>query len=100
VGTWARRISGGASSAKAVQRQSRKLGFRRAGVLIRPTRGCASSVCARRRSGRAQAAMEKDEAMRSPRRRQWRTAVLGGGVRARAAGPRIGLYTHGRSVGG
>jgi hypothetical protein len=84
----------------AVRRRPRKLGFRRGGVLIRPTRGCASLVCARRRSGRAQAAMEKDGAMSSPRWRQWRTAVLGGGVRARAAGPRIGLYTRGGSVGG
>jgi hypothetical protein len=84
----------------AVRRRPRKLGLRRAGSLIRPTRGCASSVGARRGSGHAQAAMEKDGAMSSPRRRQWRTAVLDGGVRARAAGPRTGLNTRGRSVGG
>jgi hypothetical protein len=84
----------------AVRRRPRKLGLRRAGSLIRPTRGCASLVGARRESGRAQAAMEKDGAMSSPRRRQWRTTVLGGGACARAAGARIGLYTCGRSVGG
>jgi hypothetical protein len=84
----------------AVRRRPRKLGLRRAGSLVRPTRGCASSVCARRGSGRAQASMEVDGAMSSPRRRQWQMAVLGGGVRARAAGPRTGLNTRGRSVGG
>jgi hypothetical protein len=84
----------------AVRRRPRKLGLRRAGSLVRHTHGCASSVCARRGSGRAQAARKVDGAMSSPRRRQWRTVVLGGGVRARAAGPRTGLYTRGRSVGG
>jgi hypothetical protein len=54
----------------------------------------------RRGSGRAQASMEVYGAMSSPRRRQWQMAVLGGGVRARAAGPRTGLNTRGRSVGG
>jgi hypothetical protein len=97
---WARRISEGASSVMAVRRRSRKLGLQRAGSLVRPTRGCASLVCARRGSGRAQAAREMDGAMSSPRWNQWRTAVLDGGVRARAAGPRTGLYTRGRSVGG
>jgi hypothetical protein len=84
----------------AVRRRPRKLGLRRAGRWVRPTPGCASSVCARRGSRRAQAANEVDGAMSSPRRHQWRTAELGGGVRARAAGPRTGLYTRGRSVEG
>jgi hypothetical protein len=84
----------------AVRRRPRKLGLRRVGSLVRPTRGCASSVGARRGSGRAQVARKVDEAMSSPRRRQWRTTVLGGGARARAAGPKTGLYTRGRSVGG
>jgi hypothetical protein len=88
------------SSAMAVRRRPRKLGLRRAGSLVRPTRGCASSVCARRGSRRAQTAREVDVAMSSPRRHQWWTAELGGGVRAHAAGPRTGLYTHRRSVGG
>jgi hypothetical protein len=84
----------------AVRRRPWKLGLRRAGSLVRPTRGCASSVCVRRGSRRAQAAREVDGAMSSPRQHQWQTAELGGGVRARAAGPRTGLYTPGRSVGG
>jgi hypothetical protein len=94
------RGGGGVSSATVIRRRPRKLGLRRAGSLVRPIRECASSVYARRGSRRAQAAREVDGAMSSPRRRQWRTAELGGGVRARAAGPRTGLYTRGRSVGG
>jgi hypothetical protein len=84
----------------AVRRQPRKLGLRRVGSLVRRTCERASSVCARRGSGRAQAARVMDAVMSSPRRRQWQTTVPGGGVRARAAGPRTGLYTCGRSVGG
>jgi hypothetical protein len=67
--------------------------------LVRPTRGCASSVCARRGSRRAQAAMEVDGAMSSPRRHQWRTAELGGGVRAREAGGRAGFIPAGGRLG-
>jgi hypothetical protein len=84
----------------AVRGGSRKLGLRREGSWVRPTRGCASSVCARRGSRRAQAAKEVDGAMSSQRRHQWRTAELGGGVRACAAEPRTSLYTRGRLVGG
>jgi hypothetical protein len=98
VGHWARRIGGGASSAVAVRRRPRKLGLRRAGSLGRPTRGCASSVCARRGPGRAQADRKVDGVMSSPRRPQWRAAELSGGARALEAGPRNGLYTRGRSV--
>jgi hypothetical protein len=98
-GPWAWRIGGGASSAMAVRRRPQKLGLRRVGSLVRPTRGCASSVGARRGSGRAQVARKVDGVMSSPRRRQWRTMVLGGGARARAAGPKTSLYTRGRSVG-
>jgi hypothetical protein len=69
-----------------IRRRLRKLGLRRAGSLVRPTRGCASSVCAMRGSRRAQVAKEVDGAMSSLRRRQWQMAELGGGVRARKAG--------------
>jgi hypothetical protein len=79
------------SSAMAVRRRPRKLGLRRAGSLVRPTRWCASSVCARRGPRRAQAAREVDGAMSSPRRHQWRTAEFGGGARAREAGGRAGF---------
>jgi hypothetical protein len=99
-GPWAWRIDGGASSAMAVRRRPRKVGLRRVGSLVRPTREHASSVWARRGSGRAQAAREMDRAMSSQRRRQWRTAVLDGGVCARTVGPRTGLYMRGRSIGG
>jgi hypothetical protein len=82
-----------------VRRRPRELGLRRASGSVRLTRGCASSVCARRGSRRAQAAMEVDGAMSSPRRQQWRTAELGGSVRGREAGGRGWFYTRGRSVG-
>jgi hypothetical protein len=72
----------------------RERGLRRASGSVRPTRGCASSMCARRGSRRAQAAMEVDGAMSSPRRHQWWTAELGGGVRAREAGGR-GWFIYG-----
>jgi hypothetical protein len=99
-GPWAWRIAGGASSAMAVRRRPRKVGLRRVGSLVRITRERASSAWARRGSGCAQAAREMDVVMSSPRQRQRRTAVLGGGVRAHAVGPRTGLYTRRRSVGG
>jgi hypothetical protein len=82
-----------------IRQRPRKLGLRRAGSLVRPTHGCASSVCVRRGSRRAQAAREVDGAMSSPRRHQWRTAELGGGVCARKAGGMGWFYTRGRSVG-
>jgi hypothetical protein len=83
----------------AVLRRPRKLGLWRVGSLGRPTRGCASSVCARRGSGRAQAARKVDGAMSSPRRRQCGTAVLDGGARAREAGERVGFIPTGGRLG-
>jgi hypothetical protein len=83
----------------AVRQRPRKLGLRRAGSLVRPAHGCASSVCARRGSGRAQAAMGMDGAKSSPRRRQWRTAELGSGARAREARGRAGFIPAGGRLG-
>jgi hypothetical protein len=83
----------------AARRRPRERGLRRAGGLVRPTRGCASSEGARRGSRRAQAAREVDGAMSSPRRHQWWAAELGGGLRAREAGGRGWFYTRRRSVG-
>jgi hypothetical protein len=77
-----------------IRRRPRERGLRQASGLVRPTRGCASSVCARRGSRRAQAAMEVDGVMSSPRRHQWWTAELGGGVSAREAGGR-GWFIYG-----
>jgi hypothetical protein len=58
-----------------------------------------SSVCARRGPRRAQAAMEVDGAISSPRRHQWRTAELGGGARAREAGGRASFIPAGGRLG-
>jgi hypothetical protein len=81
-----------------ILRLPRESGLRRASGSFRPTRGCASSVCARGGSRRSQAAMEVDGAMSSPRRHQWRTAELGGGVRAHEAGGR-GWFIYAQEVG-
>jgi hypothetical protein len=83
----------------AVRRRPRKLGLRRVGSLGRPTRGCASLVCARRGSGRAQAARKVDGVMSSPRRRQWRTTMLGGRCACARGRGKVLFYARGRSVG-